>query len=183
MNRTLVTLVALSTLTTLPPAFAEFRSAKEMQKECRVALDVLQGKADKNFQNSLFTGECIGYIQGTADTALALAENVTWYKVCIPDNVSTLALIQKFIIFVDNHPQYELASTAIQLMLADEYPCPKKKSSLPSDSLLDGSVFRLVGTEDHAEFPNSRRTASILGLRAGRSSSTISQISYRSRPR
>ena len=125
MKDTILALVALMVVGLVPSAFAEFRSAKDMQKECRVALDVLQGKADKNFQNSLFAGECIGYAQGAVEVATVLAENVSWYKVCLPENVSTLALIQKFIAFVDKFPKYTLASTAIQMMLVDEYPCPK----------------------------------------------------------
>jgi len=107
------------------PAFAEFRSAQDMQKECRVAMDLLQGRVEKSFENTLFAGECVGCIQAAADAALVLAENVNWFKVCIPDKVSTLTLIQKFIAFVDKNPKYTLASTAIQLMLAEEYLCKK----------------------------------------------------------
>jgi hypothetical protein len=33
---------------TVPSARAEFRSAKDMQKECRVALKVMNGTAEKN---------------------------------------------------------------------------------------------------------------------------------------
>jgi hypothetical protein len=108
-------------------AFAEFRSSKDMQKECKVALDVLQGKAERNFQNSLFTGECIGYIQGAADVSLVLVDNVSWYKVCMPESVSTGTLIEKFISFVDKNPKYTLASTALQMMFVEQYPCPKKR--------------------------------------------------------
>jgi len=54
-----------------------------------------------------------------------LAENTSWYKVCAPDNLSTAVLIQKFIAFVDAYPKYTLASTAVQMMLADEYGCKK----------------------------------------------------------
>ena len=89
-------------------AFAEFRSAKDMQKEYRVALDVLHQRADKSFENVLFTGECIGYIQAGTDAAQSFAENVSWYKVCLPANLSTELLIQKFIAFVDKNPKYEL---------------------------------------------------------------------------
>jgi hypothetical protein len=96
-----------------------------MAKECRVALDMLQGHADKTFENALFTGECIGYIQGAGDVSLAMADNVKWFKVCVPDNTSTMILIQKFIAFVDKNPKYTLASTAFQLMLAQEFPCSK----------------------------------------------------------
>ena len=107
------------------PAFAEFRSAQDMQKECRVAMDLLQGRIEKSFENSLFTGECIGYIQAAVDTSIAMAENVSWFKVCLPDSASTLTLIQKFIAFVDKNPKYTLASTAIQLMLVEEFTCKK----------------------------------------------------------
>ena|ERR1700728_1538955 len=110
---------------TVPSARAEFRSAKDMQKECRVALKVLNGTAEKNSNNILFAGECVGYIQGAVDASQALAENTTWYKVCAPDNLSTAVLIQKFIAFVDAYPKYTLASTAVQMMLADEYGCKK----------------------------------------------------------
>ena len=96
-----------------------------MAKECRVALDVAQGHAGKTFENTLFLGECIGYIQGAADLSLAMADNVKWFKVCVPDSVSTMTLIQKFIGFVDKNPKYTLASTAFQLMLGQEFPCSK----------------------------------------------------------
>jgi hypothetical protein len=106
-------------------ASAEMRSAQDMAKECRVALDVVQGHADKNFENTLFTGECIGYIQAASDVSSAMADNVKWFKVCVPDSVSTMTLIQEFIAFVDKNPKYTLASTAFQLMLAQEFPCSK----------------------------------------------------------
>jgi hypothetical protein len=106
-------------------ASAETRSAHDMVKECRVAVDVAQGHADKTFENTLFLGECIGYIQGAADVSVAMADNVKWFKVCVPDSVSTITLIQKFIAFVDKNPKYTLASTAFQLMLGQEFPCPK----------------------------------------------------------
>jgi hypothetical protein len=96
-----------------------------MAKECRVALDLFQGHADKSFENTLFAGECIGYVQGAGDVSLAMAENVKWFKVCVPDDVSTMTLIQKFIAFVDKNPKYTLASTAFQLMLGREFACPK----------------------------------------------------------
>jgi len=51
--------------------------------------------------------------------------NVKWFKVCVPDGVSTMTLIQKFIAFVDKNPKYTLASTAFQLMLGQEFACPK----------------------------------------------------------
>jgi len=109
----------------VPVAKAEFRSAKDMQKECRVALQVLGGSAEKNFENILYTGECIGYIQGAIDASLALKENTTWYKVCVPDDASTDDLIRRFITFVDANPKYTLASTAIQMMLVERYACKK----------------------------------------------------------
>ena len=104
---------------------AEFRTAKDMQKECRVALAVFQGKAENNTANALLAGECIGYVQGAANAAIALAESVSWYKVCAPDNISTQDLIQKFIAFVDANPKYTLASTAIEMMLGQAFPCRK----------------------------------------------------------
>jgi hypothetical protein len=109
------------------PSFtlAETRTAQDMAKECRVALDVFQGHAEKSFENTLFAGECIAYIQGAFDVSLAMVDNVKWFKVCVPDDASTMALIQKFIAFVDKYPKYTLASTAFQLMLTDEYPCRK----------------------------------------------------------
>jgi hypothetical protein len=85
---------------------AEFRWAKDMQKECRVALTVLQGRAENNSTNALLAGECVGYVQGAVDASMALAENVSWYKICAPDNLSTQVLIQKFIVFVDANPKY-----------------------------------------------------------------------------
>ena len=109
----------------VPSASAEFRSAKDMQKECRVALKVMDGSADKNFESVLFAGECVGYIQGAVDASQALADNAKWYKVCAPDSLSTGVLIQKFISFVDANPKYTLASTSIQMMLAERYSCKK----------------------------------------------------------
>ena len=106
-------------------ARAEFRTVKDMQKECRVALAVLQGTAENTTANALLAGECIGYVQGATDAAMALAENVSWYKVCVPDNISTQVLIQKFIAFVDANPKYTLASTAIEMMLGQLFPCRK----------------------------------------------------------
>ena len=96
-----------------------------MAKECRVALDLFQGRVEKSFENTLFTGECMGYIQGAADVSLAMTDNVKWFKVCVPDNTSTMILIQKFIAFVDKNPKYTLASTAFELMLGQEFPCPR----------------------------------------------------------
>jgi Rap1a immunity proteins len=106
-------------------ARAEFRTAKDMQKECRVALAVVQGTAENTTANALLTGECIGFVQGVVDSAMALAENAKWYKVCVPDAVSTQDLIQKFIAFVDANPKYTLASTAIDIMLGQAFPCRK----------------------------------------------------------
>ena len=108
-----------------PCSFAETRSAQDMAKECRVGLDLLQGHVDKSFENTLFAGECIGYVQGAGDVSLAMADNVKWFKVCVPDSTSTMALIEKFIAFVDKNPKYTLASTAFQLMLVQEFPCKK----------------------------------------------------------
>jgi hypothetical protein len=110
---------------TVPSAHAEFRSAKDMQKECRIALKVMDGSAERSLENTLLAGECVGYIQGAVDASQALAENTTWYKVCTPDNISTAELIQKFIAFVDANPKYTLASTAVQMMLAQQYGCKK----------------------------------------------------------
>lgn len=106
-------------------SFAETRSAQDMAKECRVALDVAQGHAEKTFENTLFLGECIGYVQGAGDVSLAMVDNVKWFKACVPDDASTMVLIQKFIAFVDKNPKYTLASTAFQLMLGQEFPCKK----------------------------------------------------------
>jgi hypothetical protein len=110
----------------LPCANAEFRSAQDMAKECRVALDLLQNHIEKSSENALLAGECIGYVQAATDGALALGENTSWYKVCVPDDIQTTVLIQKFIAFVDKNPKYNLASTAMTMMLASEYACPKK---------------------------------------------------------
>jgi hypothetical protein len=44
----------------VPYARSETRSAQDMAKECRVALDLLQGRVEKTFENTLYTGECIG---------------------------------------------------------------------------------------------------------------------------
>ena len=104
-------------------SFAETRSARDMAKECRVALDVTEGHVEKTLKNALLAGECIGYIEGAGDVSVAMADNVKWIKVCVPDDISTLALIQKFIAFVDKHPKYTLAATAFQFMLGQEFPC------------------------------------------------------------
>ena len=120
-----VVLWAALGLALVPFASAETRSAQDMAKECRVALDVAQGHAEKSFENTLFLGECIGYMQGAFDVSLAMADNVKWFKVCVPDSTSTMILIQKFIAFVDKNPKYTLASTAFQLMLGHEFPCSK----------------------------------------------------------
>jgi hypothetical protein len=126
MNKTILSLGFLLALcVVVPSASAELRSAKDMQKECRVALKVMDGSADKSFENVLFAGECVGYIQGAVDASQALADNVSWYKVCAPAGLSTAVLIQKFIAFVDANPKYTLASTAVQMMLAQEYGCKK----------------------------------------------------------
>ena len=104
---------------------AEARSAQDMAKECRVAIDMLQSHIEKNFENALFAGECIGYVQGAGDVSLAMTENVKWFKICVPDSTSTMTLIQKLVAFVDKNPKYTLASTAFQLMLGLEFPCKK----------------------------------------------------------
>ena len=106
-------------------SFSETRSAQDMAKECRVALDLLQGRVEKNLENTLLAGECIGYVQGALDVSLAMADNVKWFRVCVPDDTSTLTIVQKFIAFVDKSPKYTLASTAFQLMLGKEFPCKK----------------------------------------------------------
>jgi hypothetical protein len=123
MNRLLG--LALLSVALVPFASAETRSAQDMAKECRVALDVAQGHAEKSFENTLFLGECIGYIQGAGDVSLVMVDNVKWFKVCVPDSTSTMTLIQKFIAFVDKNPKYVLASTAFQVMLGQEFPCSK----------------------------------------------------------
>jgi Rap1a immunity proteins len=120
----ILALVVLS-LVSVPYSQSETRSAQDMAKECRVALDLLQGRVEKTFENTLYTGECIGYVQGAGDVSLAMADNVKWFKVCVPDSVSTMVLIEKFIAFVDKNPKYTLAATAFQLMLGQEYPCKK----------------------------------------------------------
>jgi Rap1a immunity proteins len=86
----------------------------------------LTEESGPTFQNTLFTGECVGYVQGLADASLTMADNVKWYKMCVPDSTSTLELIQKFISFVDSNPKITLASTAIVTMLAQRYPCRNK---------------------------------------------------------
>jgi hypothetical protein len=126
MDKTLrLLLLMLLTIVVAPYCTAETRTAQDIAKECRVGLDVSQGHAEKSFENTLFLGECIGYVQAAADVSVAMADNVKWFKVCIPDNTSTITLIQKFIAFVDKNPKYTLASTAFQLMLTDEFPCKK----------------------------------------------------------
>ena len=116
-------LLTVLVLTFASCSFAEMRSAQDMAKECRVALDVLQQHTEQNFDHMLFAGECIGYVQGASDVSAAMADNVKWFKVCIHDSTSTMTLIQKFIAFVDKNPKYTLASTAFQMMLVQEFPC------------------------------------------------------------
>ncbi|MFZ0803041.1 MAG: Rap1a/Tai family immunity protein [Terriglobales bacterium] len=118
-------LLTLLALAFSPCSVAETRSAQDMAKECRVALDLFQDRVEKSFENTLFAGECIGYIQGAGDVSLAMADNVKWFKTCVPDDTSTMTLIQRFIAFVDKNPKYTLASTAFQLMLGQEFPCKK----------------------------------------------------------
>jgi hypothetical protein len=122
----LVLLFVLAIFGTAHSTFAETRSAKDMQMECRAAMDVLQKKVEPTFQNTLFAGECVGYVQGLADASLTMADNVKWYKMCVPDSTSTLELIQNFISFVDSNPKITLASTAILTMLGQQYPCRNK---------------------------------------------------------
>src|SRR2546421_11773847 len=86
-------LLTILMLAFVPCCFSETRSAQDMAKECRVALDLLQGHIEKSYVNTLFAGECIGYIQGAGDVSLAMSENVKWFKVCISDTVSTQTLI------------------------------------------------------------------------------------------
>ena len=54
-------------LASAPCLFSETRSAQDMAKECRVALDLAQGRVEKTFEHTLFLGECIGYTQDAAD--------------------------------------------------------------------------------------------------------------------
>jgi hypothetical protein len=124
LTRTLLLLFVML-LAFAPCSFSETRSAQDMAKECRIALDMLQGRVEKSLENTLFTGECIGYMQGAGDVSLAMADNVKWFRVCVPDSTSTMVLIEKFIAFVDKNPKYTLASTAFQLMLGQEFPCKK----------------------------------------------------------
>jgi hypothetical protein len=121
-----VLLLGIATFCTAHSTFAETRTAKDMQTECRVALDVFQKKVESTFENTLFAGECIGYVQGVGDASMTMADNVKWYKMCIPDSTSTLDLIQKFIEFVDRNPKIVLASTAMLMMLGQQYPCRNK---------------------------------------------------------
>jgi Rap1a immunity proteins len=119
-------LFAITALGTVHSTFAETRTAKDMQTECRTALDVLQKKVEPTFESTLFVGECIGYVQGIADASLTMADNVKWYKTCVPDSTTTLELIQNFVQFVDRNPKIVLASTAILTMIAQQYPCKRK---------------------------------------------------------
>lgn len=109
----------------VPLTLAETRSAQDMAKECRVALDMTHDRVEKSFVNTFLTAECIGYVQGALDVSMAMADNVSWFKVCIPDDVPTSTFIEKFVAFVDKNPKYTLASTAFQLMLTQEFPCKK----------------------------------------------------------
>jgi uncharacterized membrane protein len=115
----------------VPAARAEFRTAKDMQKECRIALKVLNGTADKSSENVRFAGECVGYIQGAIDASLLPAALLTStegiYRLCNPDHVSMVDMIRRFIAFVDANPKYTLASTAVQAMLGPDYGSCKKK--------------------------------------------------------
>jgi hypothetical protein len=126
MKYSVAVLFAIVGFGSMRSTFAETRSAKDMQAECRVALDVLQKKVEPTFQNTLFAGECIGYVQGVADASLTMADNVKWYKICVADSTTTLELIQNFIQFVDRNPKISLASTAMLTMLGQQYPCRNK---------------------------------------------------------
>jgi hypothetical protein len=113
----------------VPPACAEFRTAKDMQKECRIALKVFNGTAEKNSENVRFTGECVGYIQGAIDASILPVSipREGLHRVCTPDDISTVDLLQRFVAFVDANPDYTLASTAVQAMLGPDYSSCKKK--------------------------------------------------------
>lgn len=108
-----------------PYSFAEARSTQEMVKECRVALDVLQGRAERNYDNTFFAAQCVGYLQGITDVSLVLADHIKGLKSCAPERISTVELIQKFIAFVEANPKYTSAPTAFQTMLSQEFPCKK----------------------------------------------------------
>ena len=114
-----------------PSARAEFRTAKDMQQECRVALKVLGGTAKNSSENIRFAGECVGYIQGAIDASLLPLEVSTShdgvYRVCNPDHVSMKDMIRRFIAFVDANPNCTLASAAVQSMLEKDYGSCKKK--------------------------------------------------------
>jgi hypothetical protein len=126
MKRLCLLLFTVVTISTAPSAFGETRLAKDMRDECRAALDVMQKKVEPTLQTTLFVGECIGYVQGVADASLTMADNVKWYRTCVPDSTSTLELIENFVQFVDHNPKITLASTAILSMLAQQYPCKNK---------------------------------------------------------
>src|ERR1700693_6137939 len=115
----------------VPSARAEFRTAKGMQEECRIALKVFNGTAEKSSENVRFAGECVGYIQGAIDASLLPLEVSTsregLYRVCNPDHISMLDMIRRFIAFVDANPNYTLASTALQVMFGPDYGNCKKK--------------------------------------------------------
>ncbi len=113
----------------VPSACAEFRTAKDMQKECRIALKVFKGTAAKSSKNVRFAGECVGYIQGASDASLLPLSKKGLYRVCSPDNISTNDLIQRFIAFVDANPNDTLASTAVQAMLGPDYGSCKKNAN------------------------------------------------------
>lgn len=124
--RFLYLLFAITAFGNVHSTFAETRTAKDMQMECRTAVDVLQKKVEPTFEKTLFLGECIGYVQGMADASLTMADNVKWYKTCVPDSTTTLELIQNFIQFVDRNPKIVLASTALLTMIGQQYPCKNK---------------------------------------------------------
>jgi Rap1a immunity proteins len=116
---------ALLFLIFAPHVFAQARTAQDMVKECKVALDIFQGRVERNLDNSFLAAQCVGYLQGVSDVSTSMADRIKGLKICMPDHVSTTDLIEKFISFVESNPKYEVASTAFQMMLSQEYPCKK----------------------------------------------------------
>ncbi len=121
-NKLLLAILLLISASCCP---AQTRTAQDMVKECRVALDVFEGRAERNYTNTFYAAQCVGYLQGVSDVSVVLADHLKGLKSCIPDHTSTIDLIQKFIAFADGNPKYTLASTAFQTMLSQEYPCRK----------------------------------------------------------
>ncbi len=52
--------LALLCLALVPLASAETRSAQDMAKECRVALDLFQNRVEKSFENTLLQASASG---------------------------------------------------------------------------------------------------------------------------